>query len=88
MVKKVVTFQSEGVAVRLTFLDFTLQKEFVPIAGISKVFPVKNTGRNGVVSYSVEIVHDTGTLSVEEFLDLAAAEEVAGFVQRFIIPKA
>ena len=69
-----ISVQAEGVSRRVSFLDFTLQRLFIPADDVRKCFPVKTNHRAGV-SYSVEILYSSGEISVEDFKDLTSAED-------------
>ncbi len=78
-----ITVQTEGVSRQVSFLDFTLQRLFIPADNVKKCFPVRTNNRGGV-SYSVEILYSNGELSVDDFKDLASAEDFVEYLSDII----
>lgn len=82
-----ITVQTEGVSRQVSFLDFTLQRLFIPAVDVKKCFPVRTNHRGGA-SYSVEILYTNGELSVDDFKDLASAENFVEYLRGIIDPSA
>lgn len=83
LIKIKVTVQPEGLTKQLMFMDFVINREFASMSEISKVICVKHTGRNGQQSFSVEILHQKGEISIGELADIDACEELEKFIKKF-----